>query len=547
MNSIRSFPLRESIRVGLLAIVALILLNIGLAHQNVWPTLMIRATPEFSLELVVLVTLIAAAAMFGRRAGPRTQWALSGLLLIYVLARYVDVTAPALFGRRIDLYWDTQHIPAVGAMVLKNWSILADFTLVASIVAVFTVLLMTIRLAVGAIFRASEIAAYRGAMFAAGVALLGVYVAGMSSDSLTWERKFAIPITPVYFDQAKMLLARASGTYVQEELDARPLRPYAELNGSDVYVIFLESYGRIALDDEAYSRATLSNIQEKLTEKGWHVRSSFLTAPTFGGASWLSHASFLSGDLVNSHDRYQAFLHSNDEHLPDRFRKAGYRSVLLTPGIRGPWPAGLSLGFDRIVAESDVDYRGQGFGWWYIPDQASFDWLYRTEIAVPDRRPLFVMYPTIMSHFPFGPTPPYLDDWSAFATDKPFDDGDVTRAVALGDAFSGDPKDAYRRVVQYDLQTVAGFVTERAPDDAIVIALGDHQPPAAISGEQATWDVPVHVFARDPNMLRAFERAGFVEGTTPEGVSVWRIADLTSIILEALEKAAPSDRIAGAD
>ena len=59
------------------------------------------------------------------------------------------------------------------------------------------------------------------------------------------------------------------------------------------------------------------------------------------------------------------------------YYEAGYRSILLTPGIRGPWPAGRALRFDRIAAAADVAYEGQGFGWWYVPDQYSLDWLSR--------------------------------------------------------------------------------------------------------------------------------------------------------------------------
>ncbi|MGY9107161.1 MAG: hypothetical protein ACKVG0_11650, partial [Alphaproteobacteria bacterium] len=209
-----------------------------------------------------------------------------------------------------------------------------------------------------------------------------------------------------------------------------------------------------------------------------------------------------------------------------------------------PWPEGLALRFDKIAAAKDVDYQGQGFGWWYVPDQYSLDWLARSEINIPERAPLFAMFPTIMSHFPFGPVPPYLDDWGKLSSSEPFDAQAVEQTVALGDAFSGDPESAYLRVILYNLKTVGGLVSEHAPDDAIIIALGDHQPPAAISGEGAEWDVPIHVFARDADLLAPYERAGFVEGTIPQGESVRTLDELASLILEALEKPAATSRIA---
>ena len=540
-------PLRETLRIVVPALLALIVLNIGLAHQNIWPTLWIRTTTELSLELIVFVTGMALVAALGMRIGTRAQWALSFLLLLFVVARYVDVTAPALFGRRIDLYWDTQHIPAITAMVTENWSFFSIAFLLMTIVAIFTALLLLIRAALGAVCRAMVHPAFQKTALGAGALLLAIYGVGMNSDALNWERRFAIPITPVYFEQASAIAGGARGASDEVPRAAAALRPYAELNGHDVFVIFLESYGRIALDDGAYSvetRATLAEIEAQLSADGWQSRSAYLTAPTIGGASWLSHASLLAGRAIDSHDLYQAFLHSHDETLVDRFRKAGYRSVLLTPGIRGPWPAGLALRFDRIVAAEDVAYEGQGFGWWHIPDQYSLDWLARAEIDAPERQPLFAMFPTIMSHFPFGPVPPYLEDWAALSTPTPYDEKAVARTVALGDAFSGDAQDAYLRVILYNLKTLGGFISERAPDRAIIVAIGDRQPPAAISGEDAAWDIPIHVFARDANLLGSFERAGFADGTLPEEASLGRVDDITALILEALENPAPTSRIA---
>lgn len=540
-------PLRETLRIVVPAVLALIVLNIGLAHHNIWPTLWIRTTTELSLELVVFVTSLALVAALGARIGTRAQWVLSVLLLLFVVARYIDVTAPALFGRRIDLYWDTQHIPAITAMVTENWSFLSVTFLVMAVFALFAALLLLIRAALGAVCQAMIYPAFRKAMIGVGALLLTAYGAGMNSDALHWERQFAIPITPVYVEQASAIIARTSGTSEEAAHESAALRPYAELGGRDVFVIFLESYGRVALDDSAYSaatQATLADVEAQLFAAGWQARSAYLTAPTIGGASWLSHASLLAGREIDNHDGYESFLHSDDETLVDRFRKAGYRSVLLTPGIRGPWPAGQALRFERIAAAEDVAYAGQGFGWWYIPDQYSLDWLARAEIGAPERPPLFAMFPTIMSHFPFGPAPPYLEDWDTLSAPNPYDEKDVARTIALGDAFSGDAKEAYLRVMRYNLKTLGGFISQRAPDGALIVAIGDHQPPAAISGENAVWDVPVHVFARDAMTLSSFERAGFANGTLADGASIGHVAEITSLILEALESPLPNGRIA---
>ncbi len=547
MKNLPPMSLRENLRIIVPALFALIVLNIALAHHNIWPTLWVRSTTELSLEFIVFVTAIALISAGGVRIGARAQWLLSALLLLFVLARYIDVTAPALFGRRIDLYWDTQHIPAIAGMVFESRSPFSVVAILIAVVSLFATLLLVIRVALAALCQAIVRPAIQKIAIVAGALLLTVYSAGMNSDALTWERLFAIPITPVYFEQASVIAARVAGKHDELEIETASLPPFAELNGQDVFVIFLESYGRIALDDKTYAqetRATLTELEARLLREGWQSRSAYLTPPTFGGASWLSHSSFLAGRAIDTHDLYQTFLHSQNETLTDRFRKAGYRSVLLTPGIRGPWPEGLALRFDRIAAAKEVDYQGQGFGWWYVPDQYSLDWLARSEIDILERAPLFVMFPTIMSHFPFGPVPPYLEDWNKLSLAEPFDDDAVERTVALGDAFSGDAQNAYLRVILYNLKTLGGFVTERASEGAIIIAVGDHQPPAAISGEGAEWDVPIHVFARDENLLAPFEQTGFSSGMIPQGTSLAAVDEITSLILEALEKTEATNRIA---
>ncbi|MEY4878890.1 MAG: hypothetical protein RJB62_359 [Pseudomonadota bacterium] len=546
------FPdsIRDAIRVVVPVALALALLNIGLAHHNLWPTPWIRVTGEISLELLVLVMALTMAAWFGLRMGRAAQWVLAAIVFVLVLGRYADVTAPALFGRRIDLYWDSQHVPAVTAMALENRSAGSTVALVLGLVAAIAAVLFVLRLAVKALCRAADRPLARNVLMASSASLLALFTIGLNSGALTWERHFALPVTPVYVGQAIAVANRIAGNVDPNPAADTPLRPFAELNGHDVFVIFLESYGRVALDKEAYgarTRETLAALEEKLTAEGWEQRSGYVTSPTFGGASWLAHTSLVAGYPVETHDAYQAFQFAKNEQLVDRFHRAGYRSVLLTPGIRGPWPAGQSLHFDRIIAAADIPYSGPGFGFWNVPDQYSLDWLVRDEIETITRNPLFVMFPTVMSHFPFGPTPPYAEDWSRLNSLTPFDRQEVEDAISAGDALTGDREKAYLRAILYDLKTVGGFVAERAPAGAIVIALGDHQPPAVISGENEGWDVPIHVFARDPELLRAFDRAGFGPGMTPDGKSVGPMNEVTSLLLEALETPSPSGHLAGVE
>ena len=59
-------------------------------------------------------------------------------------------------------------------------------------------------------------------------------------------------------------------------------------------------------------------------------------------------------------------------------------------------------------------------GW---PFPISFRWRgsTRSKCSQPARPPLFVFFPTISTHFPFSPTPPYQPDWPRMLTDTPYD------------------------------------------------------------------------------------------------------------------------------
>ena len=93
-------------------VLALLVLNFLTSFNNVWPTPLIkpdaRIGPEFVGLWIILLVLVASFGRVGRAAVA----VLTGLFLMVVIGRYADVTAPALLGRQINLYWDGQQLPA---------------------------------------------------------------------------------------------------------------------------------------------------------------------------------------------------------------------------------------------------------------------------------------------------------------------------------------------------------------------------------------------------------------------------------------------------
>ena len=97
--------------------VALVLINGSLTFVSIWPTLAIKPTLRLSLEAAGLVLGLALAARRGSAPVARTtQRLLAALWVVLIVAHYVDVSSRSLYGREVNLYWDLQLLPDVGAM-----------------------------------------------------------------------------------------------------------------------------------------------------------------------------------------------------------------------------------------------------------------------------------------------------------------------------------------------------------------------------------------------------------------------------------------------
>ncbi len=373
----------------------------------------------------------------------------------------------------------------------------------------------------------------------AGLAIAGVaaFAAASLPGLAAVGKGFAQPVSPVYAQQAEFaaeaFLGREAADFAAQPAEEPDV---AALNRADVFVLFLESYGAVAYrlpEMAADIRARAEQADRALRAKGWHVVSGFFTSPTFGGGSWLAHSSFLAGVAVSQNRDYQLLLSSNRETFVRSFERAGYRTVALMPGLKLAWPEGQFYGFDKVYDASALGYAGPAFGWWTIPDQFTLGRFAEREIRRPDRKPLFMVFPTVMSHMPFGPVPPYLPDWSRADDPTAYAQAAHGPQDTLGEWKAA--RGAYRRAVLYDIALVEGFLTEKAPKSALVVALGDHQPPGIVSGANATWLVPVHIFSRDESRIAAFRKLGFRDGFVPSGGTLGDFALLHRKFAEALK------------
>jgi hypothetical protein len=369
--------------------------------------------------------------------------------------------------------------------------------------------------------------------------LLTLFSVGHLSRYLPTEHWFALPVTRMLVEQARFVLA---ATVFDEpgRIAAQP--PLVEsdlgrLGNADVFVVFFESYGAIVFDENPYAEqlvGAFAALQRSLAQAGWHAASARVVSSTFGGASWLAHASFLSGLKIADQSDYQHLLISDRLTFIDRFAAAGYRCIALMPGLKYTWPEGQFYPFDYVYDAMRLNYRGPSYGWWTIPDQFSLYRVHRDEVARSPRKPLLVFFPTITSHIPFAPVPPYYPDWTQIDTDTPA----LAEAeqLALNQRLDGaELRSAYVQSIRYNLHVLEGYLNQYAPPHALFLILGDHQPPALISGHPTSWQVPVHVLSRDATLIDAFLAVGFQQGLVPEEQVLGGIETLSPLLLRVLD------------
>lgn len=263
----------------------------------------------------------------------------------------------------------------------------------------------------------------------------------------------------------------------------------------DVLIVFVESYGRASLETPLYAtlhRDTLQGYADRLTDEGVALRSGFLTAPTRGGQSWLSHATFANGLWVNNQVSYAATLSSGRKSLFHHAAESGFRTAAVMPQITLDWPESARMGFQDIFVAADMGYRGLPMNWVTMPDQFTLAALDRLLRGGDDPRRLMAQVVLVSSHAPWVPVPEILP-WDAVG------DGTVYNALAA----SQDPPEViwrdhdrvraqYALAVDYALQAVFEYALRHAKNPPLLVIIGDHQAAEFVALDDRA-EVPFHV------------------------------------------------------
>jgi hypothetical protein len=529
-------PDREG-ALGWIALAAAVaLLNVSLTFVNVWPTPTVRLTADLSVEAAVCIFCLVLARRWYPALSPAGRRWLSILWVILVIGRYVDVTTRSLYGRELNAFWDLQYVPDVVAM----FGSVAGPTLVGLVLvgsAVVPILLyLPCRWAIGRISDSTDDPIVRRAL--GGVAVTAIlFSIGRSLGAPVPDRPgMAAAVAPAYARQASQFLYEMTGAGVRALPPAPTIRSdLSRVMGADVLVVFLESYGVVSWDRPEFRDALAESrgrFAADLEATGRAVVSGLVQSTTFGGESWLAHISLLSGTEVRDQGTNVRLMGQERDTLVKAFARRGYRTVAIMPGLRYGWPAGRFYGFEEIYGESELDYHGPPFGWWDITDQFAIARMDALVLAERSRRPSFVFFPTISTHAPFTPVPPYQPDWTRVLTPMPYDETELDRAWSeQPDWMNLGP--SYVRALAYAYTVLGGYLRLRDDRDFVVILLGDHQPPALVTGDGASWEVPVHVITSRPALLERLRQHGFREGLAPARPNLGPLHLLLFTLLDA--------------
>lgn len=472
-----------------------------------------------SAELAGLMFLVAMAALVRPQFAARRAAAL--LLAVVVAAaallNLADAATPSLLGRDLNLYWDLRHLPSLLGLAresigLRTVSVVAALALGLVLIMVASAYWIWRRVLVALTDR--RIAT--GALVLLGASLDLTAFAPAGQRPLATGLGLDIVRHAAAIDRGWRVSARGGPIPAALSAPAPPHTDLAGLKQHDVYLVYIESYGATVFDTPEFRsalRGPLIEFEAMLRESGYTIASNRLVSPTFGGGSWLAHATLASGVRLDDPVLYSQLLGTGRKLLPGYFKDAGWRAIDIMPGIKSPSPEAGAWGFDREIYAAELGYHGPSFGWFVIPDQFTLDRATVLRSSLGFEPPVFTQIVLVSSHAPFSPVPPYLADWSdtgAFATVPVAAWEEVFRQPDMGALAPN-----YLKSLKYDFAVLGDWLARQVPGNALVILLGDHQPPAVVGGELQQWTVPIHVMSRDPDLVAPFIAAGYVVGLIP--------------------------------
>jgi len=504
--------------------------------QGLTPTAFVRVP----LEGLVLIALASVLPAFARRlvaalVGPA--------LALLVVLKILDIGFFSAFARPFDLVGDLGNagfgIETLRASIGPRR---ADLILAGAVVLVIALIVLT----TVAVLWLTRVAASNRRWSLSSVTALGAVwlLCALSGAQFLSHTPIASTSTASFvIGEVRMVQAdiRDTGVFARQiRLDAFRGTPgdrlLSGLRGKDVLLVFVESYGRVSVQGASFSPAVdslLTNGTRQLQRAGFSARSAFLTSSTFGGISWLSHATLQSGVWVNSQRRYNQLVSSSRFTLSDAFNRAGWRTINFAPADDRTWPEGTSFyHYDKLYDRREMGYQGPTFNYAPLPDQYMFAALQRLELARP-HRPLFAEVDTVSSHMPWDRIPQMIP-WNDVGNGSIFNRMPTFTEPNSFWWHRNQVKAAYARSLEYSLNALISFVQHYGKKNLVLVVVGDEQPLPIVSGQGASHDVPISIIAHDPSVLKRIGGWGWQSGLLPSPQArVWRMSAFRDRFLSA--------------
>jgi hypothetical protein len=486
------------------------------------------------LEGLVLVGLAVALPTRARRVVP---WLVGPALGVLVLIKLLDLGFFTAFDRPFNPVEDWTYL-SIGVGTVRDTFGSRDADLaVAAAVAVGLAALVIPVLAVGQLTRVAV--RHRGrSLRAVGVltgvwALCWVFGTQVSGGGIASTSAAHLAVDEMHAVQADLRDQARFRALIEREDPYRKTPPnqlFEGLRHKDVLLVFVESYGEMAVQGTSFSPAiddVVNTGTRQLEADGFSSRSGWLTSPTFGGGSWLAHATLQSGIWVNSPARYSGLIASKRLTLTTAFRRAGWRTVADVPATHGSWPEGHAFyHYEQVWDRVNLGYHGPSFGFSPMPDQYALRALQRLELAKQHRRPVFSEIDLTSSHTPWTRVPPMIA-WSRLGN------GSIFNRLPIDRAGLTDTQQGYATSIQYALRALYAFVERYGTRNTVLIVLGDHQPSRVLE-QPPGHDVPITIIAHDPNVISRLTTWGWTSGMLPDSTApVWPMSAFRNRFLDA--------------
>jgi phosphatidylglycerophosphate synthase len=497
----------------------------------VWTALMAPHRPDqvspaallgIPVELLLFVALaVVLPPLWGRVVGVVAGVA----LLVTLLLSGLDLGFYEAFDRPFNPLTDPGYVGSGLDLVHRTAGTSGQ---VLAVGAVGLLVLGGLALCLWAALRLRRAAHRAPRVWARGVVALTVVwaLAGIGGAHVSGVPLAAAPATSLVRTQVEQVRAELHDRAVFERTLAND--PYAatpgrdllrDLRGKDVLLVFVESYGRVAVEDTWFAPMidrTLTTSSADLAAMGYSVRSGWLRSPTFGGISWLAHSTLQTGLWIDSQQRYDRVLDGERFNLSQAFGRAGWRTVSDIPSDESDWEQGRRFyGFDQMYDASNVGYVGPRFSYARIPDQYTLKTFADRELRPGQRRPVMAEIDLVSSHTPWASIPRVVP-WDRIGDGSVYDgmrEGHSSFLDLLGG--SGQQRN-YARSIQYSLRSLVSFVRNAHDKNLVMVVLGDHQPNSNVSGTGVSHDVPISLIARDPAVMRQIGDWGWTPGLQPE-------------------------------